>query len=107
MELAREAAIRAQEDKYHENKTLVEKIKLEQIERLKEREELQKDEVEHKRKLIEQVTEDSKQVAIEKEKMIERNKKMVEETKLDMAKLLERKRIEDEQLRIKREELIK
>jgi hypothetical protein len=42
------------------------------------------------------VTEDAKQVAIEKEKMIERNKKMVEDTKMDMAKLLERKRIEDE-----------
>ena len=39
--------------------------------------------------------------------MIERNKKMVEDTKMDMAKLLERKKLEDEQLRIKREELIK
>lgn len=41
MELAREAAIRAQEDKFNENKELVERIKLEQIERLKEREEMQ------------------------------------------------------------------
>lgn len=39
--------------------------------------------------------------------MIERNKKIVEDGKMEMAKLLERKRLEDEQLRLKREELIK
>jgi hypothetical protein len=53
MELAREAAMRAQEDKFVENKLLVERIKHDTVIRLAEREELQKEEVEHKRKLIE------------------------------------------------------
>lgn len=37
MELAREAAMRAQEDKFKENRILAEKMKVEAIERLKER----------------------------------------------------------------------
>lgn len=37
MELAREAAMRAQEDKYKENRILAEQMKVEAVERLKER----------------------------------------------------------------------
>lgn len=40
MELAREAAMRAQEEKFKENRVLAEQMKAEAVERLKERQEL-------------------------------------------------------------------
>ncbi|CAD8115410.1 unnamed protein product [Paramecium sonneborni] len=107
MELAREAAMRAQEEKYKENRILAEKMKIEAIERLKERQELQQEQVEHKKQLIEQIIEAEKKVYLQVEKVQEKNKQMAEDQKLEMARMLELKRQEDEQIRIKREELIK
>ncbi len=63
---------------------------------MKEREEQQREEIEHKRKLIETVMEGEKNGAIEKERIAERNKKIADDTKLEMAKLIERKKLEDE-----------
>ena len=63
--------------------------------------------MEHKRKLIEQVVENEKKVYLEKEKVIERNRKQAEDAKLEMTRELERKKLEDEAIEIKRKELIK
>lgn len=51
--------------------------------------------------------ENEKNVAIEREKIAQKNKKAAEDAKLEKAQLIERKKLEDEQIRLKREELIK
>ncbi|CAD8194680.1 unnamed protein product [Paramecium pentaurelia] len=107
MELAREAAMRAQEEKFKENRILAEKMKVEAEERLKERQELQQEQVAYKKQLIEQIMEADKKVYLQVEKVQEKNKQIAEDQKLEMARMLELKRQEDEQIRIKREELIK
>jgi hypothetical protein len=63
---------------------------------MQEREELQREQIEHKKKLIQDVTEGEKNIAIEKERVVERNKKAADDAKLEMAKLIERKKLEDE-----------
>lgn len=53
------------------------------------------------------MVEAEKKVYLEKEKVIERNKKQAEDAKLEMARELERKKLEEEAIEAKRKELIK
>ena len=52
--------------------------------------------MDHNRKLIELVTEGEKNVAVERERLAERNRKAADEAKVEMARLIERKKLEDE-----------
>ena len=107
MELTRESAIKAYEEKVVENKALVAEMR--QIALLKEQEMEQnkKEDLEKKKELIETVLETRDNTLIEKQKILEKNKKIHDDEKKEYEIMLQKKLEEDEVERKKREQLIK
>jgi hypothetical protein len=92
MELAREAAINAYEDKIDEKRSLVDDMKLIALELKNERERLEVEELEGKKKLVEEVQESKENIKAEQEKVLQQNRKIHDVEKEERRRVLEKKK---------------
>lgn len=92
MELAREAAINAYEEKIDEKRSLVDDMKLIALELKNERERLEVEELEGKKKLVEEVQESKENIKAEQEKVLQQNRKIHDVEKEERRRVLEKKK---------------
>lgn len=107
MELSRESAMKAYNEKVHENKKTVLEMKVIAEEKLIEKQVIVNEVWEQKHKLIEGVLETRDNAAKEKVKVLEKNKKIHDENKKELEIIFDKKKEEDEIERKKRVELIR
>ncbi|KAL4453394.1 hypothetical protein ABPG74_017601 [Tetrahymena malaccensis] len=107
MELARESAMKAYEEKIQQNKLTAGQMK--QISKVKESERQKKieEEVQEKQKLIDGVLATRENAGIEMQKIKEQKKVIHDESKKEREVLLQKKKEEDEIERKKKEDLIR
>lgn len=94
MQMAREEAIEACQQKLKSNQVMVEKVKIESEIAAKEREEKKVEELERKHGLRNEVLETKENAAIEKQKVLAKNQKIREEIEKEIADAMQRKKEE-------------
>lgn len=107
MQMSRDEAVAACKNKLKENQVLVEKVKIESENAMKEREEKKEEDFQHKIQLRNVVLEAKDNVAKEKEKVIEKNQKIREEIEKEIEEVMRRKKEEDIILQQNRDEVIR
>lgn len=106
MELAREAAIKAYEEKIDEKRSLVDDMKQIALELRNEREQLEQQDLEEKKKLVEEVQESKENIKVEQEKVLQQNRKIHDVEKEERRRVLEKKKEEEKVEMQKKKELI-
>ena len=107
MELSREAAMKAYEDKILENKKNAVKLKKIGEKGKKEREANKSKDIKEKKKLVSGVLETRDNAANEKKKVAEKNKVTHDSQKSEMFELVEMRREEEKVEKRKRDEIIR
>ena len=107
MELAREQAILAQEQKAHENRVNAKNMKIESHNRLDEREKNLKEEYDKKVKIVEQVHTQDDKAHEAMEKMKAENRELRNQINKEMAEAMQRKKDEEEFEHRRKQELIR
>lgn len=107
MELAREAAMQAQEQKQRENQLVVAKMKAEMEIKFVEKEEKQKEDWQKKKETVETVLSQKENAAREMEKVKEEKRRIRDEVNKELSEALQRRKEEEEIEQRKREELIR
>eukprot|EP00742_Colponemidia_sp_Colp-10_P003273 GILJ01003483.1.p1 GENE.GILJ01003483.1~~GILJ01003483.1.p1 ORF type:complete len:810 (+),score=205.76 GILJ01003483.1:57-2432(+) len=107
MEMARQEAIEAFQQKIKENQLIATHMREMTKEQLEQAELEKIQEVQEKQKLVEMIVEQRQNIAVKKEEVILLNQKTREELKAEMAELIARKKAQDAIEQKEREELIR
>lgn len=107
MELAREAAMEAQEQRQRENHLLVAKLKAEMDIKFDEKDAKQKEDFLKKKEVVETVLSQKDNALREMERVKEENRRIRDEVNKELAEALQRRKEEEEAEQRKRDELIR